>query len=702
MAIIVVDSTGIRAASLSDILEDLQERFRASAGGDLALSPQTPQMQWISIESALQSETNEALVELGQVLDVDHAGGALLDEHGALLDIRRNVATRSRVTATLTGVAGTGVTAGSRAKTDPGGDEFRTLTDVVLSPSGVSVDMEAVETGPVAADAGTLTEIVTIIPGWETITNPEAAALGQDRQSDDAYRATYQDRTAHSSTGPIPALEGAATEALATDRRVVENNTNVAKVVQEWTINPHAILAILEGGSTHDMRRAVENHRGMGAATMTAIRGGMPASEATLLAITNGTVKWGGVDYTGLDLSSLSGPTVVFAGATGRVTAIVVTAGGSGYTSVPAVTITDSAATPGTGATATAVLGVESVTIGAGGSGYTQDTTTVAFSGGGATQQATGTVTVTGGAVTAITITDPGSGYTSVPAVTITDSAATPGTGATGTAVLKVVSVTVDAGGSGYAQATTTATIAGAGGATATATVTETGAEAEAVLENGVITAIRVTDGGMNYASAPGVTITGGAGSGATATATIESGVVTAVAVTAGGSGYILGGVRKATALTTLLSAAGVTVAFIDGAYVAQFEWQPDKKPNFGDNTVTQAFGFDPDSQAFYPTGPFVRPKAKALTVSFTLTRRPGFPADGLQRVQQNVLDRVKEYGIGEEIWANDLLCEAERVAGTRITLMVVQAGSVAVSGVAVSLDNKWTLDTADLSITVA
>lgn len=72
--------------------------------------------------------------------------------------------------------------------------------------------------------------------------------------------------------------------------------------------------------------------------------------------------------------------------------------------------------------------GVVSIAIGAGGTGYTDPTVTITDGGGsGATAEAT----VEDGVITAITVTDPGAGYTSAPTVTITDP---DGTGATATA----------------------------------------------------------------------------------------------------------------------------------------------------------------------------------------------------------------------------------------------------------------------------
>ena len=93
------------------------------------------------------------------------------------------------------------------------------------------------------------------------------------------------------------------------------------------------------------------------------------------------------------------------------------------------------------------ISNVDSVTVNSGGSGYTS--ATVSFSGGfdsASTQSkitAEATATVSGGAVTAITVTNPGDGYTSPPTVTITGQDGFSGSAATATAVIDT-SYTID------------------------------------------------------------------------------------------------------------------------------------------------------------------------------------------------------------------------------------------------------------------
>lgn len=82
---------------------------------------------------------------------------------------------------------------------------------------------------------------------------------------------------------------------------------------------------------------------------------------------------------------------------------------------VPTITITDST---GTGATATATVtgrAVSAITVTAGGTGYTAPTITVKGRGTGATA----TATLSGGVITAITVTAGGTGYTPGPTATI-------------------------------------------------------------------------------------------------------------------------------------------------------------------------------------------------------------------------------------------------------------------------------------------
>ena len=166
-----------------------------------------------------------------------------------------------------------------------------------------------------------------------------------------------------------------------------------------------------------------------------------------------------------------------------------------------------------------------------------------------ALENGTGTPSISGGVITSITIDDAGSGYTEVPVVTIHDPDGT-GSGATATATISngsVATVTVTSGGTGYSAQTEVFFTAAEGDLGQTpddpsdVSNISVGA-ATAVITDGAVSSITVTDGGSGLVAAPSVLIIGtNGGSGATAEATIANGSVTSVAITNGGSGYEAG-----------------------------------------------------------------------------------------------------------------------------------------------------------------
>lgn len=269
-------------------------------------------------------------------------------------------------------------------------------------------------------------------------------------------------------------------------------------------------------------------------------------------------------------------------GANGRVTGITLTNPGTGYTSIPTVTLVS-----GSGALATTTLQPNGTVISVGilnsGSGYVAATPpSVTFS---APPVAPGNVTATGvanvdanGRVTSVTITNPGLGYIANPTVNIagpvTGTSATAsafysgqsvneinitnpgsnytyaprviftpngvngqranGTPATGTATFdpitrQVTGIQITSAGSGYLLPPLVTLDAGSG------------ATADAFLTGGSVTNIDIFTQGSSYVYPPLVVIgssVSGGGQGATGTAVLQDGKIIGVTITNGGTGY--------------------------------------------------------------------------------------------------------------------------------------------------------------------
>jgi hypothetical protein len=170
------------------------------------------------------------------------------------------------------------------------------------------------------------------------------------------------------------------------------------------------------------------------------------------------------------------------------------------------------------------------------------------------------------GSITSLTLSTPGSGYTSAPAVSFSGGCATSATcgGAAATATLGygVASpLTITSGGSGYTTAPTVSFVGGSGeGATATATLSAT---------QGVASAI-VASGGTGYAVGDVLTLGGGTGTAATVTVSaVSGGVITGVTLTSAGSYSVVPTNPVSVTDATTPAASGATLTATLGFSVA-------------------------------------------------------------------------------------------------------------------------------------
>ena len=215
----------------------------------------------------------------------------------------------------------------------------------------------------------------------------------------------------------------------------------------------------------------------------------------------------------------------------GAVTDVAITNAGKDYdaASPPAITISGGG---GSGATASVVVNgsLSEIVVTDGGSGYTSSPLISIVGGGGS--GAAATAIITKGVVSRVLINDGGTGYTSQPSITIVGGG---GTGATATAEVRgpIKSVSVTNGGASYTSKPSVVLSSGSG------------AVAQAIVQNGRIISIAIISAGSGYTTAPEIGIQGD-GFGAVARATIDTdgenaGRVTGIEIVNRGIGYSQG-----------------------------------------------------------------------------------------------------------------------------------------------------------------
>lgn len=232
----------------------------------------------------------------------------------------------------------------------------------------------------------------------------------------------------------------------------------------------------------------------------------------------------------------------------GGISAVEVTAPGSGYTVAPQVTISGGDGTATAVATIASTGAVTSFAVDDPGAGYSGFAVTVSDGGG------TGAAATASGGVDAVTIADGGAGYT-MPTVEFDLPALPDGTQAKGhvpmvangdtvdgmDAAGTITAVVVDEAGSGYTSAP--------GVAIHNGTIFDPIAGATPAQVGSTLALVAVTPDqlGADYTSAPTVVVSDpvGTGSGAAASARTSIGAVTGIEVTQPGTGFLTVGMRK-------------------------------------------------------------------------------------------------------------------------------------------------------------
>ena len=261
------DQNGLSVLRTAQIRENLVEAIRSSpafgpgaqTGSDHLLG------QLLDLYADRLNSIYELLQSLWDGFDPDSAVGVALDHLCALVGVKRQNATFSKVTLTLSGTPSTVIEAGKRARV-PGGPIFALDANATIIEVG-TVDATATCTiaGPYEAPAGTINEIVDSVVGWESVQNASDANIGSTIEVDSLLRTRREQSLSAGGTSTDPALKHALenlddiTAAVVISNRTDETDSN--------GILPHSYRAVVwpsTGINTARLAETIWDHQPMG------------------------------------------------------------------------------------------------------------------------------------------------------------------------------------------------------------------------------------------------------------------------------------------------------------------------------------------------------------------------------------------------------------------------------------------------------
>lgn len=266
-------STGLSVEDISTVRERVRAEWVAAFARDgrptLNTEPETPAGQLIDAQTAAIVEKDNELLYLGNMFNPLTAAGIWQDALAKIYFLTRKQAQVSEATCRCTGLRGTVIAKGSMIRNAVDDSRWLCAETVTISATGfVDARFVSQDTGAVAASADTLTEIVTVTPGWDAVTNRAAAVTGYDSETQSAFELRRYNSVAKNARGNMSAIYGALADLdNVTDVLVLENTTN--ETVTTWGVDipGHSIWATVQGGTDADIAETIYKKKDAGCGT---------------------------------------------------------------------------------------------------------------------------------------------------------------------------------------------------------------------------------------------------------------------------------------------------------------------------------------------------------------------------------------------------------------------------------------------------
>ncbi|CAH6851504.1 baseplate J-like protein [Vibrio crassostreae] len=252
-----VTSNGVIIPDASEVREQVEAEWRAIAGDDVIIDPAGFEGRMIESEITNRMSVARNNARLANQINPNQSVGVFFDSLYALMSGERRSAEYSIVECLMTGVAGTVVGAGSEVRDINGVVWILQVTVTIGEDNTVTGSFRAESFGTIFADIGEITQILTGILGWETVTNETASSIGRDLQSaEDGRRQRKNElgKNARNNSHAIIAEISSVNGVLGMNYR--ENNGDEAIDIDGVTLVRKSTWVCVDGGDPYDIADA--------------------------------------------------------------------------------------------------------------------------------------------------------------------------------------------------------------------------------------------------------------------------------------------------------------------------------------------------------------------------------------------------------------------------------------------------------------
>ena len=266
---------GVTLPTTKELREEVENGFQNAfrvreSDPVLNTDPTSPMGQVVDLMVGELEAKNAEIAFLANQLNPRTARGVFLDALAALYGLERKVSEPTVVVCTCTGLAGTVIPFGAIVQDSAGNKYRQSRAGGITIGAGGTVDTEfaAVEHGGIEVSAGSISQIITVVAGWDSVFNAAAGVTGRDVEPDGELLNRMIQSYAINANGTVANIQANLAELDGVlDVVVLENYTNQKQTQYEVELDAHSIAVCIVGGEDADIARTIFERKSGGCGT---------------------------------------------------------------------------------------------------------------------------------------------------------------------------------------------------------------------------------------------------------------------------------------------------------------------------------------------------------------------------------------------------------------------------------------------------
>lgn len=219
---------------------------------------ETPAGQLIDGETALIAEKDADVLYASNMFNPKTSAGRWQDALAKIYFLDRQIAKPTCVTCQVQGLYGTQIPYGAIVRSQDGYTFINTTSTTIGADGAATIIVRCSEIGAIQVSSHSFKQIVTTVPGWDSVTNIAAGVPGRNEETQFEFEQRRAASVAKNSHGAVASVFGEISNINnVIVCRILENVGSTWKTEYGVQIPPHSIYISVYGGEDADIASAI-------------------------------------------------------------------------------------------------------------------------------------------------------------------------------------------------------------------------------------------------------------------------------------------------------------------------------------------------------------------------------------------------------------------------------------------------------------